>query len=604
MVPDPDDMSSDRVVIAAMIELASADGGDWEATMQHILRVEARVLDLDRTSFWSLRDHGNSLFCEMAYDRDTRVFERGFMLSVGEHPQYFESLLSSPPFMSDDCRADPRLRSLRGYVEAHKVSSLLAFPVWVVGHIEGVLCHEHVGPPRHWSAADQRFAAAVAQTASTALEARARAKAQAGAVRAEFLDRVTRTLGGTLEVDEVARRAMELLVPALGDGADIVLVEDEGMRRVAFDYVTAEGKALLAPLLPIDAVAPGSGTYITQRAIVRRESILLPDLSERFAAESGRVRPEIVAALRKLGTRSMISALLLVAERITGVITMATSSRSYGIDDLRLAEEFARRLATAIENARLHQRAQAAVRRAEAAVRARDEFIALAAHELRTPLTAMQLTVENLIRRAPSASSEDAERIGRSLLKQIKRLDALDAQMLDATLISAQHLHASFAPADLCEVVRDTAESLAALLERHGCALVVRADAPVVGEWDATQLARMFSNLLDNAAKFGSGKPIEVTVERSGDAGTLSVLDHGNGIPPERVPHIFEAFERGVPSTHYGGLGLGLFIAKAIVEDHGGMLTVDNRPGQGATFTARLPLRRPFTNARALPGAP
>ncbi len=114
----------------------------------------------------------------------------------------------------------------------------------------------------------------------------------------------------------------------------------------------------------------------------------------------------------------------------------------------------------------------------------------------------------------------------------------------------------------------------------------MKADAPVVGEWDATQLGCMVSSLLDNAAKFGGGKPIEVTVQRSCDAATLSVHDHGHGIPPERVPHIFEAFERGVSSTHYGGLGLGLFIAKAVVEDHGGMLTVDNRPGEGATFTA------------------
>jgi signal transduction histidine kinase len=127
----------------------------------------------------------------------------------------------------------------------------------------------------------------------------------------------------------------------------------------------------------------------------------------------------------------------------------------------------------------------------------------------------------------------------------------------------------------------------------------VRADSPVVGEWDATQLVQVVDGLLDNAAKFGAGRPVEVTVRREGGEATLSVRDHGQGIRPERVRHIFEAFERAVSSAHYGGLGLGLFIARAILEAHGGRLTLDNHPGEGATFTARLPLRPPAEGGAA-----
>jgi signal transduction histidine kinase len=99
--------------------------------------------------------------------------------------------------------------------------------------------------------------------------------------------------------------------------------------------------------------------------------------------------------------------------------------------------------------------------------------------------------------------------------------------------------------------------------------------------------------------KFGGGKPVEVSVRREGNDAILSVLDHGQGVPPDRIAQIFDAFERAVPASNYGGLGLGLFIARSIVESHGGKLTVDNHPGEGATFTARLPLEPPGASADA-----
>jgi signal transduction histidine kinase len=582
-------MSSDRSVLAALIELASADRGDWEATIQHILSVEARVIDVERGSFWTVRDEGKALVCEMAYRRATGVFERGSTLAVGEHEPYFEAVLRSEPFSSVDCRSDPRVRSLRGYLDARNISSLLAFPVCAREKVEGVLCLEHVGPPRRWSASDEGFAAAVAQTASAALEAHARAKAQEGAVRAAFLDQTSRTLSETLEVDEVARRAIALAVPKLGDCADIVLIEEDGIRRVALHHVTAEGRALLASALP-HRIAPDSDAHTARRARAG-DSILVPDVSDGYVGELH--NPGIMSLARKLGMRSIIGAPLSVGQRITGMITMATSARHYGIDDLGLLEEFAGRLAAAFENAHLHQSLRAAVERAEAAARAREEFIALAGHELRTPLTALQLTAEKLARRAPTAPGEDVGRIAGSIVRQVERLERLNVRMLDATQITATRVPLSRAPADLAAIARDTGEAFEPLLRREGCSFRLRADAPVVGEWDATQLGQMLSSLLDNARKFGAGKPVEVAIQREGDEATLSVRDHGEGIPPDRISHIFDAFERAVSLAHHGGLGLGLFIARAIVEGHGGSLTVDSHPGEGATFTARLPLRPP-----------
>jgi signal transduction histidine kinase len=170
--------------------------------------------------------------------------------------------------------------------------------------------------------------------------------------------------------------------------------------------------------------------------------------------------------------------------------------------------------------------------------------------------------------------------------------------MLDAASIASgrQFLRCP-ATTDLAAVVREAAEAFAPVLQRGGCTLELRADEPVVGEWDAAQLDAMVTSLLENAAKFGAGKPVEVCVRRENDAATLSVSDHGEGIPPDEVGAIFEEFKRAVPARHYGGLGLGLYIARAIAEAHGGDLSVDNHPGQGVMFTAHLPLRQRTTSA-------
>jgi len=581
-------MSSDRSVIAAMIELASADKADWVSTIQRILSVEARVLGVERVSFWTLRDElgeGQTFVCEMAYHHTNGVFERGAKLAVAEHADYLGAVLKSAQLVIEDVRSDPRVRSLRGYLDEREISSVLDFPVWTRGRVAGLLCLEHVGPPRRWSSSDERFAAAVAQTAGAALEARARVEAQESALRTAFLDQASRTLSQILDVVEVARRAIALTVPSFADGAQVDLVDDGAIQPVVLDYKTPEGRALLEEAMHERALVQGRSTYLAERVVARRDAILLPDLTDEVfvEAELRSGHEELVSALRALGVRSILAVPLFVGQQIVGIVTFVTASRRFGIDDLERGEAFGRRLAAALENARLHQRARDAIR-------VRDEFIALAGHELRTPLTTLQLTAQDLLRRSPN---EAVARLARSIVKQVKRLDRLSAQMLDAARMSAKPLPCSRAPADLSAIARDVAEIFEPVLQHAGSALLVRADAPVVGEWDASKLDEMLSCLLDNAAKFGAGRPVEVTVGREGDDATLSVRDHGPGIPADRVRCIFDAFERAVPAEHYGGLGLGLFIAKAIVEGHGGSLTVDNRPGEGATFTARLPLKPP-----------
>jgi len=115
--------------------------------------------------------------------------------------------------------------------------------------------------------------------------------------------------------------------------------------------------------------------------------------------------------------------------------------------------------------------------------------------------------------------------------------------------------------------------------------------------WDPSRLEQVVTNLMTNAAKFGAGKPIEIRIERLDGTARLAVTDHGIGIDPARRPYVFDRFERAVPSSRYGGLGLGLYIARSIVVAHGGTIAVDSEPGAGSTFTVTLPCTTPEPSA-------
>jgi signal transduction histidine kinase len=110
-------------------------------------------------------------------------------------------------------------------------------------------------------------------------------------------------------------------------------------------------------------------------------------------------------------------------------------------------------------------------------------------------------------------------------------------------------------------------------------------------------LEQVVTNLLSNAIKFGTGHPIDVRIRDVGGAAELTVRDYGIGIDPARLPHIFERFERAVSAVHYGGLGLGLYLARTIVESHGGTIRAESQLGEGSTFTVRLPSHAPAPRA-------
>jgi signal transduction histidine kinase len=152
-------------------------------------------------------------------------------------------------------------------------------------------------------------------------------------------------------------------------------------------------------------------------------------------------------------------------------------------------------------------------------------------------------------------------------------------------------------PMDLSRAVADAAARLQDQAIRGNSRIDVSAPEPVRGRWDPTAIDQVITNLLSNAIKFGAGKPVVAVVRRSGDSARLEMRDQGPGLAEADRDRIFERFERGVSDLSYGGLGLGLWIARQIAVAHGGRIGVESSAGAGATFFVELPLKERIDDA-------
>ncbi len=225
------------------------------------------------------------------------------------------------------------------------------------------------------------------------------------------------------------------------------------------------------------------------------------------------------------------------------------------------------------------------------AVKARDAFLSVAGHEIRTPLSALHLLFYQLSRHVRALGNEKAVDLAARCEAQLTRLIRLADELLDVSRISAAQLHLSPEEMDLAQLARDVVERFEENARRAGSSIELRTAGPVDGFWDRLRLDQVLSNLLTNALKFGAGEPIVVNVGTQNGRAQLSVADRGIGIGDEDQRRIFERFQRGSAADRYPGMGLGLWITREIVEAHGGRISVESRPGAGATFRVALPRR-------------
>jgi signal transduction histidine kinase len=414
----------------------------------------------------------------------------------------------------------------------------------------------------------------------------ARAASDEAHRRAAFLAEAGALLARSLDPEETLSRLGRLCVEWLADWCVIDLAEGNQLRRIAGTHADPAKQKILEELRrrypPRGADAPHASARVMQSGEPLLETVLSPERLRALCDDDEHAR--LVSAL---GARSAVVVPLVARGQALGALTLGSGTAGrYRPSDLEVARDLARRAATAIDNAQLYREAQNAIR-------LRDEFLSIASHELRTPLQSLQLAVQTLARDLAPGGGPGAGPMVAIAIRQTHRLGALVAQLLDVGRIESGRLTLAREELDMVAKARLVVERMRVEAENAGCQVTIHAGEGVIGRWDVSRIDQLLTNLLANAIAYGAGKPVDLTVERTLRGVRVTVLDRGIGIPPDRLPHIFERFERGTSTRNYGGLGLGLYIARQIVEAHGGTIAARSEPGHGACFTVELPLEPP-----------
>jgi signal transduction histidine kinase len=243
-----------------------------------------------------------------------------------------------------------------------------------------------------------------------------------------------------------------------------------------------------------------------------------------------------------------------------------------------------------LADARLRKERSEAIMALRRAIRARDDFLSMASHELKTPLTSLQLQAESLVAAAGAVAHDRVIAKAETIVRSARRLTILIDRILDVTRVNSGAVELAIVEVDLAGLVRQIAAHLEDTFREAHSELRIHAPTSLVGELDRERIEDVITNLLSNAAKYGAGKPVEVELDHADGRARLRVVDHGIGIEPADQQRIFQRFERAVTESQFGGLGIGLWLSRFLIEAHGGTIAVSSMPGLGSTFTVELPL--------------
>lgn len=420
---------------------------------------------------------------------------------------------------------------------------------------------------------------AEAERLQLSAEQSARAQAEAAQARFAFLAEASTRLATSLDYELTLRNVAELAVPTLADACTVdILLEHGDVRRVAATRLEA------APEGELDRCWNASVEPHPLLSTLRiGESALYRDLGE----PGGRLDQDVVTPLRALGIRSLMLAPLEARGRVLGAITCFGfgTREAYTPIELALAEELGRRCGLAIDNARLHAEAQRATH-------LRDEFLSVAAHELKTPMTTLRGYAQLLGRSLGEGQIPPLGLLQRGVEAidwQSEKLVRLTEQLLDVSRIEAGKLQLSQQPADLVELVRGVVHAVQETTQKHTLSLTV--PETCFATVDPMRLEQVIANLVGNAVKYSpNGGAIEVMLSKPDPARIeMVVRDWGLGIPADRRENLFDRFYQAHGEGNFGGLGLGLYVSRQIVELHGGTIAADFPSSGGSRFVISLP---------------
>lgn len=481
------------------------------------------------------------------------------------------------------------------------IGASCALPMVINEHVLGGVAFSFTGP-RRFVEAEREFLETLSAHCALALERarlyqaerRARllaeeayAQAEESRREAEFLYHLTDTVSRAATLEETYQAALDGLRGALRvERAALLLFDEDGVMRFrAWRGLSAEYRRA------VEGHSPWS------EEDRRPQPVLIPDAQQAPAMDPYRdlFQAEGIAALAFIP--------LLCGDRLVGKCMLYYGRSHRFLDrEVQLAQTVVDHVALAIERrqgeermAALYQAEREARRQTEAEARAREELLAVVSHDLRNPLAAILLTGASLLRKLRREASPLLGKV-ETIQHAGERMNRLITDLLDLAQIESGRIGVRCAPQDLGRLLRETLNMLGPLAaqraQRLESLVADEADEELVVDCDRERVQQVLSNLIGNAIKYTpEGGRITLSVRRDPDAVCLSIADTGPGIPAEQLPFIFERYWQGRRESSTG-VGLGLSIAKGLIEAHGGRIWVDSTPGEGTTFSFTLPRHR------------
>jgi PAS domain S-box-containing protein len=395
----------------------------------------------------------------------------------------------------------------------------------------------------------------------------------------QFLAETGRVLSSSLDPKIMMRRLAELAVPVLADWVIVYLRGEDGrMRRIKVVGHGWQWKetalALETTALDLDQPFLGYEVVLGEKPVF--EPAVAQNYLDRLAGD-----PEQRALIERLKPVSLIGVPLLTRESHVGAIVFVSSRRVYANEQLQIAMELAQMAGLAMTNAELYHDTQVALR-------SRDEMLSVVVHDLRNPLVGIELSAGLLS--SSQSSSEETKSIARKMGESTRYMSRLIQDLVDVVRVDSGKLTVSRASHNLSDLVQRAITTT----RSSGAEVSVDVEMPKLPPVfvDGDRVVQVLSNLLSNAFKFTPpGGRVRVHARQIGPEVEVMVEDRGCGMSEEQVAHVFDRFWQAAPADR-GGLGLGLAIAKGIVEASGGRIWVESSLGKGSRFFFTLPCSR------------
>jgi signal transduction histidine kinase/PAS domain-containing protein len=417
-------------------------------------------------------------------------------------------------------------------------------------------------------------------------ERAARARAEAAESGQRFLSEATAILASSLDYQETLERVTALAVPNLAAWCSVDLVGADGaLRTVSVVHADPEKTRTARDLMeryPIRSDAPFGAPEVIRTGRAQMRADIPDDILVRVAQND-----QHLASLRELGLASYIVVPLSAQGRVFGALSLATSREShrrYGPAELEIATHLGCRAGLAIQNARLYREAREAVRQ-------REQLLAIVSHDLRNPLGAVRMAAGALASRAREQREPQPLKYVETILRSATRMDHLIGDLLDMASMQVGRFKIERRSHPAQALIQEAVEPYQPTAAEQGICFATESNVgDLQVDCDRERVLQVFSNLLGNAFKFSHrGDRITVRAQPDGRQVRFEVADTGPGIPPADRQHIFEPYW-SAERHRKSGTGLGLFIARGVVEAHDGKLWVDSEPGRGATFFFTLPI--------------